>query len=291
MKEELSIEKNNNLLIEEKYKSIQIEKEKLEKILIEEKNKYKILEEKYNKSNLIFEDNNKKYKSIQIEKEKLEKELIEEKTINQIFEEGCKMNSEFQQKIKTMEKEYKSIQIEKEKLEKELIEEKNKYQILEEKYKQIQIEKEKLEKKLIEEKKEYEKLRETFENFIKEAGNTMINISSVNQPSNEKYNSKESMIKEINELKKKLSRYPFELKEGEKMMTVNFLSSDKKIQNYSIICKNTDVFYNIEKRLYDEYKAFFKKNNIFTVNGLKINKLKSLEENKIKNNDVIVLNV
>jgi len=74
------------------------------------------------------------------------------------------------------------------------------------------------------------------------------------------------------------------------MLTVNFISSEQKINNYSIICKNTDIFNYLEKKLYEEYKEFYDTENYFTVNGKKIHKLKSLDENQIKNNDVIVLN-
>ena len=46
----------------------------------------------------------------------------------------------------------------------------------------------------------------------------------------------------IKESNQKLSRYPFELNEGEELMTINFSSVDQKIQNYSIICKNIYPF-------------------------------------------------
>ena len=69
------------------------------------------------------------------------------------------------------------------------------------------------------------------------------------------------------------------------------MSVDNKIQNYSLICKNTDTFNIIEKMVYDEYKEFYETENYFTVNGKKINKYKNLEENNIHNNDVIILNV
>ncbi len=74
------------------------------------------------------------------------------------------------------------------------------------------------------------------------------------------------------------------------MMTINFISIDQKVNNYSLICKNTDIFNNIEKKLYDEFKEFYETENYFTVNGKKIHKLKNLDENQIKNNDVIILN-
>ena len=55
-----------------------------------------------------------------------------------------------------------------------------------------------------------------------------------------------------------------------------------------IIIKNTEHFSKIEQILYE------KNNNMeadyyFLVNGNKINRMKTLEENKIKNNDILTL--
>ena len=97
--------------------------------------------------------------------------------------------------------------------------------------------------------------------------------------------------KEINELTIKLKRYPFELNEGEKLLSVNFSSVDQRLQNYSIICKNTDIFNKLENKLYEDYKEFDETEIYFTVNGNKINKNKSLDFNKIKNNDTIIINI
>ena len=91
--------------------------------------------------------------------------------------------------------------------------------------------------------------------------------------------------KEIQELK---SRFPFELKEGEKLMTVIFTSVDQKI-HYSIICKNTDNFTVVENKLYDKYSEYRESINYFMFKGGKINKYKSLEDNNIKNSEVILL--
>ena len=52
-----------------------------------------------------------------------------------------------------------------------------------------------------------------------------------------------------------------------------------------------DTFNVIEKKLYDDFKEFYETENYFTLNGNEINKLKSLEKNNIKNNDVIILNI
>jgi len=109
-------------------------------------------------------------------------------------------------------------------------------------------------------------------------------------------NSKESLYesimekdKEIKNLKLKLSRYPVELNEGEELMSLIFISVDQKL-NCSIICKNTDKFNNVENKLYDYYSELAENENYFTFNGIKINKYKTLEENNIKNNNIILLN-
>lgn len=111
-----------------------------------------------------------------------------------------------------------------------------------------------------------------------------------------KFDSKEDLFKiilqkdkEINDLKIKLSRFPFELNEGEKLMTINFISVNQEI-NYSIICKNTQRFNEIENKLYDVYPKYSENENYFIVRGQRVIKNKTLEENHIENNDVIILN-
>lgn len=102
----------------------------------------------------------------------------------------------------------------------------------------------------------------------------------------------QSIIKKdkiIEDLRLKLSRFPFELSEGEKLISIIFTSTDQKI-HYSIICKNTDIFYNLELKLYQKYNELSEVENYFTVNGSRVNKTKNLEFNKIKDNDVIILN-
>ena len=64
---------------------------------------------------------------------------------------------------------------------------------------------------------------------------------------------------------------------------------DQKIHS-SYICKNTDIFSRLEALLYKDYPEYQEEENFFTVNGIKIIKSKSLEDNKIKNNDIVILN-
>ena len=96
--------------------------------------------------------------------------------------------------------------------------------------------------------------------------------------------------KEIKELRLKLSRYPIQLEEGEKLISIIFVSSDQKV-HYSIICKNTSKFSIIEGKLYEEYNDYEEPETFFTVNGRRINRHKTLDDNKIKNSDIIMLNV
>ena len=71
-------------------------------------------------------------------------------------------------------------------------------------------------------------------------------------------------------------------------MTIIIISNDKKI-HYSFLCKNTDKFTRIEKLIYEKYPEYKKTENYFFVNGNKINKNETLEENKIKNSDIITI--
>ena len=96
------------------------------------------------------------------------------------------------------------------------------------------------------------------------------------------------LSKEIDKLKEKLSRYPFELSKGEKLISVIFTSSDQNMF-YSIICKNTQKFNELEEKLYNDYPEYSKSNNYFIINGNRVNKTKSIDENKIRSSDIIIL--
>ena len=102
-----------------------------------------------------------------------------------------------------------------------------------------------------------------------------------------------NFIKQLNEKEEEIKNYkssiPFELKNGEKLMTLNFISIDQKI-HCSFICKNNDNFSRLEKLLYDKYPEYKETENYFLFKGNKINRFKNLDTNNIHNNDIIVLN-
>lgn len=70
------------------------------------------------------------------------------------------------------------------------------------------------------------------------------------------------------------------LSSGEKLIAVNFISFDQRI-NHTIICKNKTEFHEIEKELYIKYPEYTENDNYFTFGDLKINRWKTLEENSI----------
>ena len=72
------------------------------------------------------------------------------------------------------------------------------------------------------------------------------------------------------------------------VINVTFISVDQNI-NYSLSCNKDDKFYMIEERLYEKYPKYLEEENYFIANGIKINKFKTIEQNKIKNGDSIVL--
>ena len=98
-----------------------------------------------------------------------------------------------------------------------------------------------------------------------------------------------SKIKELeNEIKLFKTYYHFS--EGEKLISIKFVSVNQDI-NFEIIAKNTEIFSKIEHILYEKYPKYIELENYFLVHGSKLNRHKSLKENKINNNDVITLEV
>ena len=78
--------------------------------------------------------------------------------------------------------------------------------------------------------------------------------------------------------------------EDDNIISVIFKTMDQKIQ-YSVPCRKTDSFSKIEKKLYKEYPEYKEKNRYFLVNGNQFDVNKTIEENNIKNSDVIIMNI
>ena len=71
-------------------------------------------------------------------------------------------------------------------------------------------------------------------------------------------------------------------------MSVNFVSmGTQDIGHFSLVCKNVDLFVSLKERLFEEFPKFKKYDTYYQVNTYRMKRYLTLEENKIKNNDII----
>ena len=151
---------------------------------------------------------------------------------------------------------------------------------------------------LLKQNKEYEYIVNELEKYIKELEIKLIEKDKLIADLNEKIkklenlsnykNNSNNIIELENEIK--LFRSYYKLSDNEKLISIQFISVNQEI-DFNIIAKNTDVFSKIEKILYDKYPKYIESENYFLVNGNRINKQKTFEQNKIKNNDILTLQV
>ena len=78
------------------------------------------------------------------------------------------------------------------------------------------------------------------------------------------------------------------LKPKEKTMAINFVSLGiQNIGHYCLPCKNTDLFVRLEEKLNNDLPQLKDRETYFEVNGRRLKRFKTLDENKIKTNDII----
>ena len=105
----------------------------------------------------------------------------------------------------------------------------------------------------------------------------------------------EEKNKEINDYIFKLSNSSnneqlISVKTGDKIIAVLFMTQGSQdIFNYTMACKTSDLFVRLEERLYHDFPKYRNYETFFMVNTRRIFRFKTLEENKIKNNDIISL--
>ena len=179
-----------------------------------------------------------------------------------------------------------------ERLKRELKEEKEKNKNLENIINELRTKNKNDTQKLKNEIKSYVEKIEKMKNDIQKLSSENNNLKDKMKGQYTKNNSDEiiSLYKRIDDLNAKLKRYPFILEEGEKIMSIIFTSVDQNL-NYSMICKNTDTISQLELKLYQEYSKLDRAHHYFICNGNVLNKFEKLEKLKIKNGDIIVLNV
>ena len=125
-----------------------------------------------------------------------------------------------------------------------------------------------------------------------------VNNQKNNMLANQMYNNNRNIMSQYNNIysnsmnnntNKNMNNQRTNLLPGEKLMSVIIWSNNQEVHT-SVICKNTDLFVNVELKVYEQYPKYKETENFFTVNGIKINKYKNLDENKIKDNAIILLN-
>ena len=75
----------------------------------------------------------------------------------------------------------------------------------------------------------------------------------------------------------------------EKPIAIMFKFGDKEI-NFALACYKSDIFSKIENEFYEEYPELKLRNISFTTEGAIIDKSKTIEQNKIKNSSIIIVN-
>ena len=103
----------------------------------------------------------------------------------------------------------------------------------------------------------------------------------------------EDKVNELNNTINKLKQVKNDIikkYENEKLISVLFVTQGTHdIFNYSMACRPTDLFSSLEERLYKDFPKYKNIKKIFMVNAKRILESKTLEENSIRNNDIISL--
>ena len=156
-----------------------------------------------------------------------------------------------------------------------------------------------LRRELKDEKEKNKKLQDTINNLnntinqLKQEHYTEINKLTEKNKELEKL--LEEKNKEINDYIFKLSNSSnneqlISVKTGDKIIAVLFMTQGSQdIFNYTMACKTSDLFVRLEERLYHDFPKYRNYETFFMVNTRRIFRFKTLEENKIKNNDIISL--
>ena len=137
---------------------------------------------------------------------------------------------------------------------------------------------------------ELEKKIKDFELIIKEKDSKINEYNKIQEFKNVS-NDNNNYINRIKELEIEIEKYKnYCLSPGEKLITIKFISTDKTI-NFNTFAKKSDIFTKLEAILYENYPQYKESENYFLVNGKKVKKLKTIEDNEINDNDILTLGV
>ena len=92
---------------------------------------------------------------------------------------------------------------------------------------------------------------------------------------------------EIRDLKLKLLENNKDLDKNKFDMILYFQSLDQVINKAIIKCSSSDIFAEVEEKLYKKYNDFRNTNNTPICNGKPVLRFKTLEENNIKDENIV----
>ena len=122
--------------------------------------------------------------------------------------------------------------------------------------------------------------------YINTINTLNVQLSLVQKQLNDEKNKNKNNFHNMNQQNK--NREITYINPGEKIMTINFVSQgNQDITNYSLACKNKDLFVRLEEILYQDFPQFKDYETYFEVRTKRIKRFKTIEENDIRSNDVI----
>ena len=132
-------------------------------------------------------------------------------------------------------------------------------------------------------------------NIINDLNNQINNLNNQIRNIQNNENRIELLEKEIQEKNDEIQIYQSKLrnsiisiKPGENILAINFVCKDiQDIDHYCLPCKNADLFVRLEEKLNNNFPILRDHETYFEVNGRRIKRFKTLDENNIKSNDII----
>ena len=159
---------------------------------------------------------------------------------------------------------------------------------------QYKIENNKLKNDIIILNTEITKLKNDLQKANKIISGFQNQIQTQNINNNEIKKLKDEIIlknNEINQLKIELqnekNKNSQNMVDFNNIIAIKFTSTDQVINNFPISCLKTNIFAEIEEKLYKEYPEFRETNNTLIVNGGPVLRFKTMGENRIKSGDTI----
>ena len=161
-----------------------------------------------------------------------------------------------------------------------------------------QLDKERNEKRILlgqlnEERNKNRKLLEQLNNEKRKNEELAIKI-------NDYENNKNNYLKQITELEKIIKMKDLEINNNNKNLTSTqsegetigiLFNSVKQDMHRPISCKTTDSFAKIEEKIYNEYPEYKDYDTFLTANGQTLKRFKTIEENGIKDGNIILVNL